>query len=81
LSSPQQDLSRDRALVALDQVDVARGNAKPLGDLGLRQAELLADPAKAWADKKFLSGVGRHWQPRLRWFFNQIFTKMTTLHM
>ena len=35
LGKPQQQLRRDRALVALDQVDVARRHAEPLGDLGL----------------------------------------------
>ena len=56
LRQPQQDLRRHRALVALDQVDIARGNPEPLGDLGLRQAELLPDPPEARADKQLLSG-------------------------
>ncbi len=55
LRQPQQDLRRHRALVALDQVDVARGNAEPLGDLGLRQPQLLADPPEAGADEEFLA--------------------------
>jgi hypothetical protein len=52
-------LRRDRPLVALDQVDVARRHGEPLGHLGLRQAELLPDPAKPWADKQFLAAFGR----------------------
>src|SRR5229473_6124193 len=60
LRQPQQDLRRHRALVALDQVDIARGNAEPLGDLGLRQAQLLADPPKPRADKQLLSGITGH---------------------
>ena len=35
LGQPQQQLRGDRALVALDQVDIARRHAEPLGDLGL----------------------------------------------
>ncbi len=35
LGEAEQDLGSDRALIALDQVDVARRNAEPLGDLGL----------------------------------------------
>src|SRR5207245_5935439 len=49
-----------RALVPLYQVDIARRNAQPLGDLGLRQPELLADPPEAGAHEEFLSGVGGH---------------------
>ena len=60
LGQPQQDLRRHRALVPLYQVDIARRNAQPLGDLGLRQPELLADPPEAGADEKLLSGVGGH---------------------
>ncbi len=54
---PQQDLRRHRTLVALDQVDVGRRNAEPLGDLGLRQPQLLADAPEAGADKQLLSGI------------------------
>jgi len=36
----------------LDQVDVARRNAEPLGDLGLRQPELLADAPEAGSDEQ-----------------------------
>ena len=57
---PQQDLRGDRALVALDQVDVARRNPEPLGDLGLRQRQLLADAPETGADKEFFTGVGGH---------------------
>ena len=57
---PQQDLRRHRALVALDQVDVARRNAEPLGDLGLRQPQLLADAPEAGADKQLFSGIACH---------------------
>ena len=57
---PQQDLRRHRALVPLYQVDIARRNAQPLGDLGLRQPKLLADPPEAGPDEKLLSGVGGH---------------------
>src|SRR5450631_1817345 len=60
LRQPQQDLRRHRALVALYQVDIARRNAESLGDLGLRQAQLLADPPKPWADKQLLSGITGH---------------------
>ena len=57
---PQQDLRRHRALVALDQVDIARRNAKPLGDLGLRQSQLLADAPEARANKQLLRGTLGH---------------------
>src|ERR1700738_48446 len=57
---PQQDLRRHGALVALYQVDIARRNAEPLGDLGLRQAQLLTAPAEPGADEQLLSGVGCH---------------------
>src|SRR5882757_9935619 len=60
LRQPQQKLRRHRALVALYQVDIARGNLQALGHLGLRQAKLLADPAEAGPDKQLLSGVGCH---------------------
>ena len=60
LGQPEQDLRRHRALVPLYQVDIARRNAQALGDLGLRQPELLADPPEAGADEKLLSGVGGH---------------------
>src|ERR1700682_3478916 len=60
LRQSQQDLRRHRALVALYQVDIAWGNAEPRGDLGLRQAQLLADPPKPRADKQLLSGITGH---------------------
>jgi hypothetical protein len=60
LRQPEQDLRRHRPLVALYQVDIARGNPEALGDLGLRQPELLADAPEAGADEKLLSGVGGH---------------------
>ena len=60
LRQAEQYLRRHRALVALYQIDIARRNAEPLGDLGLRQAELLADPPEPGADEQLLSGVGRH---------------------
>ena len=60
LRQPQQDLRRHRPLVALDQVDVGRRNAEPLGDLGLRQPQLLANPPESGADEQLLSGIGRH---------------------
>ena len=53
LGQPQQYLRRHRALVALDQVDIARRNPQPLGHLGLRQPELLADPPEAGPTKSF----------------------------
>ena len=60
LRQAEQQLRRHRALVALYQVDVARGNLQALGHLGLRQTELLADPAEAGADKQLLSGIAGH---------------------
>src|ERR1700680_1365151 len=57
---PQQDLRRHRALVALYQVDIARRNAEALGDLGLRQPQLLPNPTKPGADKQLLSGITGH---------------------
>src|SRR5664279_1705603 len=56
----EQDLRRHRPLVSLYQVDIARGNAEPLGDLGLRQAQLLADPPEPGADEELLSGIAGH---------------------
>src|SRR3954454_8538869 len=56
LRQAEQDLRRHRALVPLYQVDIARGNAESLGDLGLRQAELLADAPEAVAHEQLLSG-------------------------
>ena len=55
LRQPQQDLRRHRSLVPLYQVDIARRNAEPLGDLGLRQAELLPDAPEAGAYEQLLS--------------------------
>src|SRR6266404_448898 len=60
LRQPQQKLRGHRALVALYQVDIARGNLQALGHLGLRQAKLLADPAEPWTHKQLLSGVACH---------------------
>src|SRR6202158_5743024 len=54
LRQPQQDLRRHRALVALYQVDIARRNTEALGDLGLRQSQLLPDPAEAGTDEELL---------------------------
>src|SRR5690606_2049360 len=65
LRQPQQDLRRDRALVALDQIDVARRDAEALRDLGLGQAELLPDAAEARADEQLLGWTGCHCGPRL----------------
>src|SRR3981189_754061 len=68
LRQPQQDLRRHGALVALYQVDIARRNSEALGDLGLRQAQLLPDPPKPRADKQLLARVTGHgsladWSP------------------
>ena len=52
----EQDLRRHRALVALDQVDIARRNAEAFRDLGLRQAQLLADAPESRADKQLFTG-------------------------
>jgi hypothetical protein len=52
LRQPHQELRRHWALVALYQVDIARRNAQALGDLGLRQPQLLANPAEARADEQ-----------------------------
>ncbi|MGY4291667.1 hypothetical protein ACVWXO_010933 [Bradyrhizobium sp. LM2.7] len=60
LGQPQQDLRGHRALVALDQVDIARRDPEPLGDLGLRQPQLLPDPPEPRADEQFLPGIGGH---------------------
>ena len=60
LRQPEQDLRRHRSLVPLYQVDIARRNAQSLSDLGLRQAELLTDAAKARADKQLLSSLCSH---------------------
>src|ERR1700716_2543236 len=76
LRQAEQDLRRHRALVPLYQVDIARGNPQSLGDLGLRQAELLADAAESRTDKQFLSSVGGHGS-----LVDPFVTKMTTLHI
>src|SRR5258708_7640685 len=60
LRQPEQKLRRHRTLVALYQVDIARRNLQALGHLGLRQAELLADPAEPRTYKQLLSRVARH---------------------
>src|SRR5258705_2319903 len=60
LRQAEQYLRRHRALVPLYQVDIARGNPEPLGDLGLRQAELLADAAESRADEQLFSSIGGH---------------------
>ena len=82
LRQPEQDLRRHRALVPLYQVDIARGNAQALGDLGLRQAELLADPPETGADEQLLSGVGGHGR-FLASFCDKIYkmTYMTSLYV
>jgi hypothetical protein len=54
----EQDLRRDRALVALDQVDVARRHAELVGHLGLRQPELAPDPPKARPHEQFGGRLG-----------------------
>ena len=59
----EQDLRRHRALVALYQVDIARRNPEAFRDLGLRQAQLLADAAESRADKQLFTGH-QPWQPR-----------------
>src|SRR6478672_11547654 len=51
----EQDLRRHRALVALYQVDIARRNPEAFRDLGLRQAQLLADAAESRADKQLFT--------------------------
>src|SRR5205085_8608918 len=56
----KQQLRRHRTLVALDQVDVARRDFQPLGHLGLRQPELLADAPEAGADEQFFCGFRGH---------------------
>src|SRR5216683_1702343 len=56
----EQELRRHGALVPLYQVDIARRNLEPLGHLGLRQAELLADPPESGADEQLFSGVSSH---------------------
>ena len=60
LRQPEQDLRRHRALIALYQVDIAGRNAEPLGDLGLRQAELLADSPESRPDEQLLSRISSH---------------------
>ena len=84
---PQQDLRRHRALVALDQVDIARRNAEALGDLGLRQPQLLADAPETGADKQLFSGIACHGLPHqagfLGWFCDKIdnVTTMTSSYV
>src|SRR5436305_2855966 len=51
LRQPHQQLRRDRPLVPLYQVDIARRNAKTLGNLGLRKPQLLANSPETRADK------------------------------
>src|ERR1700712_4387132 len=60
LRQPEQNLRRHRALVSLYQVDIARRNLQTLGHLGLRQAELLPDAAKARADEQLFCGITGH---------------------
>ena len=60
LRQPEQQLRRHRALVALYQVDIARRNLQALGHLGLRQAQLLADPAEPGPTNSFFSGIAGH---------------------
>src|SRR3954471_25012825 len=60
LRQTEQYLRGHRALVPLYQVDIARGNPQPLGDLGLRQPQLLADAAESRADKQLFSSIGGH---------------------
>ena len=68
LRQAEQDLRRHRALIALDQVDVARRDAEAFGDLGLRQPQLLADAPEARTDKQLLSGIACH-RGLLDWSF------------
>src|SRR5258708_31262697 len=60
LRQTEQYLRRHRPLVPLYQVDIARGDPKTLGALGLRHAELLANAAESWADEQFFSSIGGH---------------------
>ena len=60
LRQPEQQLRRHRALVPLYQIDIARRNLQPLGHLGLRQAQLLADPAEPRPDEQLLCGIAGH---------------------
>src|SRR3954454_14591875 len=60
LRQTKQQLRRHGPLIALYQVDIAWGNLQALGHLGLRQAELLADPAEPRTDKQLLSGIAGH---------------------
>ena len=53
LSEFQQQLHGDRALIALDQIEVAGRNTHLLGHLALRQAALQAHPPEAWPDHDF----------------------------
>src|SRR3954462_15329586 len=62
LRQPQQDRGGHGTLVTLDQIDIARRDAEPLGDLGLRQPQLLPDPPEARADEELLAGTGVHSQ-------------------
>ncbi len=57
LGQPEQKLRGDRALVALYQVDITGRNAETLGDLGLREIELLADAPEARTDEQFFGLV------------------------
>ena len=77
LGQPQQDLRRHRALVALDQVDIARRNAEPLGDLGLRQPQLLADPPEAGPYEQLFSGFAGHGRVPNVSLADLLFTKFT----
>ena len=52
----QQQLRRHRALIALDQVDVAWRDLQPLGHLGLRQPQLLPDAPEAGPDEQLFCG-------------------------
>src|SRR5262249_17250999 len=65
---PQQDLRGHRALVPFNQVDVTGRNAEPFRNLGLGEAKLLPDAAKARADEKLSPGIGRH-DGALTWSF------------
>src|ERR1700754_648634 len=60
LGQPHQKLRRHRALVPLYQVDIARGNAEALSDLGLRQPQLLPDAPEARADEQLFSRLSGH---------------------
>ena len=61
LRQTQEDLRGQRPLVALEMVEIARGDAEILGHPRLGQAEVAAHPAQARAEEEFPIGRrGRH---------------------